>query len=50
MRDSVGDKIVLAVIYALLSLILVIVLYPLIFVVSASFSDPTAVIKGEVWL
>jgi putative aldouronate transport system permease protein len=50
MRESVGDKIVLAVIYALLMLILVVVLYPLIFVVSASFSDPTAVIKGEVWL
>lgn len=32
----------------ILSLILIIVIYPLVFVVSASFSDPMAVMKGEV--
>jgi putative aldouronate transport system permease protein len=38
------------VLYALTFLILVIVLYPLLFVLSASFSDPTAILLGEVWL
>ena len=32
------------------ALILALVLYPLIFVVSASFSDPVKVIEGKVWL
>lgn len=31
-------------------LILIIILYPLIFVVSASFSDPLAVMRGDMWL
>lgn len=31
-------------------LIMLVVLYPLIFVVSASFSDPAKVLGGEVWL
>lgn len=35
---------------AILSIILIIVIYPLILVVSASFSDPMAVMKGEVVL
>ncbi len=34
----------------LLSLVLIIVLYPLIYVVSSSFSTSKAVISGEVWL
>lgn len=32
------------------AVIILIVLYPLIFVVSASFSDPARVLSGEVWL
>lgn len=47
---SMSDKIFTIVIYASLSLILVLVLYPLIFIVSASFSDPQAVISGKVVL
>ncbi|MFS0838280.1 carbohydrate ABC transporter permease [Paenibacillus sp. 1P03SA] len=37
-------------VYALLSLVSVIVLYPLVFVLVASFSSPEAVMRGEVWL
>lgn len=37
-------------IYAILSFILLIVLYPLIFVVSASISDPLPVMQGKMWL
>lgn len=37
-------------IYAIAAVIIVIVLYPLLFIVSASFSDPARVLNGEVWL
>ncbi|WP_372011226.1 carbohydrate ABC transporter permease [Paenibacillus chitinolyticus] len=37
-------------VYALLSLVSLIVLYPLVFVLVASFSSPEAVMRGEVWL
>ncbi|WP_054956341.1 carbohydrate ABC transporter permease [Paenibacillus dakarensis] len=50
MKESLQDRITLGVIYVLLSIILVVVLYPLIFVVSASISDPLSVSKGEMWL
>lgn len=50
MRESLSDRVVGAVIYVLLGIILVVVLYPLIFVASASISDPLAVLNGEVWL
>ena len=36
--------------YAMLSVFLIIVLYPLIYVVSASFSSSSAVLSGKVWL
>ena len=49
-NQSTGDKIFIVSVYAILSLIIVIVLYPLIYVVSASFSDPQAVISGKVVL
>lgn len=49
-NSSRGDKIFIVSVYVLLVLILIIVLYPLIYVVSASFSDPQAVISGEVLL
>ncbi|WP_260866738.1 carbohydrate ABC transporter permease [Paenibacillus sp. Y412MC10] len=39
-----------AIVYTIASLIILIVLYPLIFVISASFSDPAKVLNGEVWL
>lgn len=47
---SLGDKIFTVTVYVLLSIIGIIILYPLIYVVSASFSDPQAVISGEVIL
>ncbi|WP_410769630.1 carbohydrate ABC transporter permease [Fontibacillus sp. BL9] len=37
-------------VYLIAAVIIIIVLYPLVFVVSASFSDPARVLNGEVWL
>lgn len=45
-----GEKIFEIVNIFVLSLLLVIVLYPLYFIVIASFSDPSAVNTGNVWL
>jgi multiple sugar transport system permease protein/putative aldouronate transport system permease protein len=45
---SAGDKTFTVANYVFLTLIFVVILYPLIYVVSASFSDPQAVISGEV--
>lgn len=47
---SMEDKIVTVVIYAFLTLITLIILYPIVYVVSASFSEPQAVISGKVKL
>lgn len=47
---NAGEKGFDIAVYVLSSLILVIVLYPLLFVLSASFSDPVRVIEGEMWL
>lgn len=49
-NQSIKDKIFIMVIYALLVVLFVIVAYPLIYIVSASFSDPQAVISGKVVL
>ncbi len=49
-RESRQDRIFNAVNYAFLSLCFLAVLYPLVFVVSSSFSSPEAVISGRVWL
>lgn len=49
-RESVPDRIFLTVVYVFLILVLLVVLYPLIFIVSSSFSSTTAVISGQVWL
>lgn len=49
-KDSVGDKLFLISIYVILSLLLVVVLYPLIYIFSSSFSSPSAVTSGRVWL
>lgn len=45
---STGDRIFDAGVYLLLILVLIIILYPLYFVLIASFSDPLAVIAGNV--
>lgn len=50
MRDARGDLVFSLANYAFLSVVTVIVLYPLIYVVSASFSNLEAVISGKVWL
>ena len=49
-RDSRGDRLFHALIYGGLTLFLIVILYPLIFIVSSSFSDPAAVTSGSVWL
>jgi len=46
---SKDDRIIDTVLYIILSFVLFIVLYPLYFVVIASFSDPLSVIAGNVW-
>ena len=49
-KDTRGDRIFIAFNYLVLTVYLLIVLYPLIYIVSASFSDPAAVTSGRVWL
>ncbi len=49
-RESLGDRFFMFIVYVFLFAILVIVLYPLIYVVSSSFSSPLAVSSGKVWL
>src|SRR5512135_2722540 len=49
-RESFGDRIFLTIVYVFLFAVLLVVLYPLVYVVSASFSSPLAVSSGRVWL
>lgn len=49
-KNSREDNIFNYVIYGMAGVILLIVLYPIYFVVIASFSDPYAVANGQVWL
>lgn len=49
-KESFTDRIFLICIYSFLAVVLVVVLYPLIYVVSASLSSPVAVSSGRVWL
>jgi multiple sugar transport system permease protein/putative aldouronate transport system permease protein len=49
-RDSGGDRVFNAVNYVILTLFLIVILYPLIYIVSSSISDPDAVTSGQVWL
>jgi putative aldouronate transport system permease protein len=49
-RETGSDLIFNVVNYALLCLVLIIVLYPLIYITSASFSAPSAVVAGKVRL
>ena len=44
------DKVVTAIVYAFLSVIFLLVAYPLYFIVIASISDPALVSGGDVWL
>jgi putative aldouronate transport system permease protein len=49
-RESRGDRLFLIGIYIFLSIVLIAIAYPLIFVVSSSFSSYQAVRAGQVWL
>ena len=49
-RRSRGDRVFEAVNYILFTLIILVVAYPLYFVVLASVSDPTQTLNGQVWL
>jgi putative aldouronate transport system permease protein len=49
-QESRGDKIFTRINYIFLSIILILILYPLVYTLSASFSAPTAVISGKVTL
>lgn len=49
-KASSTDRIFMIFVYLFLVVSLLLVLFPLIYVVSASFSDSKAVISGEVWL
>lgn len=48
-RRERGDRAFMTVIYILLAITVLVILYPLIFVLSASVSDPNAVYSGKVW-
>lgn len=50
MRESFGDRLFLAGVSVFLSVVLIIVFYPLIYIASSSISDPLAVSSGRVWL
>ena len=49
-RDTRTDRIFNVFNYTILTAFLLIVLYPLIYIVSASLSSPQAVSSGQVWL
>jgi len=50
LRISSGDRAFYAFTYAFLSAVFIVVLYPLVFVVSSSFSSPEAMVTGKVVL
>lgn len=49
-QDSFGDRVFMFFVYLFLVVVLLLVLYPVVYIVSASFSDPIAVTAGKVWL
>ena len=49
-KDSTGDRMLMTGIYICLAIILLLVLYPLLWVVSASVSDPFMIRQGKLWL
>lgn len=50
LKQSNSDKVFTAAVYFFLAFVTIIILYPLIYIVSASFSSADAVLGGEVWL
>jgi putative aldouronate transport system permease protein len=49
-RMTTGDKVFVVVVYTILSLLMLTTLYPMIFIISASFSDPQMVSTGQMLL
>jgi len=49
-RKTLGDKIFDVVVYTLVALVMIVTLYPLIYVFSMAISDPIAAARGDVWL
>lgn len=49
-RESVGDRLFLVGVYLFLTIVFVLVFYPLLYVFSSSLSSPLAVSSGRVWL
>ncbi|MFC7677416.1 carbohydrate ABC transporter permease [Paenibacillus sp. GCM10028914] len=49
-KPTVGDRIFDVFVYVVLGAGFIVVAYPLLFVLSSSFSDPQAVVSGKVWL
>ena len=49
-RPSAADRLFDLSIYAFMTAVLIVVLYPLYFVVIGSFSDPDAIYEGRAWL
>lgn len=47
-RESFNDRVFLTILYIILLLIVIVILYPLVHIFVASFSNPNAVIQGEV--
>ncbi len=45
-----SDTVFSVMVYVLLTAVLIIIAFPLLYLVSASLSDPRAVISGQVWL
>ena len=50
MRLSTDDRVFITLVYVALTAIFLVVLYPLVFVISSSFSSRDAVVAGLVWL
>lgn len=49
-KDTGGDRAFTIINYSILAIFLIVILYPLIYVLSASFSSGRAVTTGQVWL
>ena len=49
-RDTAGDKAFRIIVTILITIVAVAMVYPFIVLLSSSFSDPMAIMRGEVWL
>lgn len=49
-RDTLGDKLFYAACYLITALFMLAVLYPLVYILSASFSSADAITSGRMWL